>query len=379
MAWTKNGDVLADRSILQVAIAYQRVLADAMPVLVMMADPDGTVNFFNRAWYEYTGQAVFERDVDGDWRRYLHPDDTERVANDWIAGVSSDSDVIDMEYRLREASTGTYRWVKARATGVRDATGEIIQWIGTAMDVDEARRTNNALIEIAEAYQAASLPYLERSFNGLEFSVAYRASTRHLTACGDWYDAFPLDGGRTAICIGDVSGHGLHASTLMAKYRQSVRAIALRAARRDRGGADSILRSVEEAIALEHPDANATAFFAIVDADRNVLRWANAGHPPPLVLRADGSTAWIAGDEPPLGWRFGLKRTAHTTSLKDARALVLYTDGLVEASRNLIEGMSQLGQHVRDGMSAGDLALHILESWTPAPVQDDVAILAIRF
>lgn len=369
----------ADRSNLEQAIASQRILADAVPVLVMMADPDGTVNFFNRQWYEFTGQERFERDVDRDWARFIHPEDRERVGQTWADAVARNEDIIDTEYRLREARTGTYRWVKARATAIRDESGQIIQWIGRALDVDESHRASTALFEIAEAYQAASLPYLERNLNGMEFSVAYRASAEHLRACGDWYDAFPLSDGCTAICIGDVGGHGLQAATLMAQYRQSVRAIAFRAAELETSSPNSILHSVEEVIALEHPEANATAFFGIVDRERRTLTWANAGHVPPLMLRADGTTDWLRSKEPPLGWRFGVERTSKTLHLDGVRALVLYTDGLVEASHNLVDGMTQLEQRVTEGRDAPDLAMHILDSWTPPPVQDDVAILAIRF
>lgn len=369
----------ATRSVLQSALSYHRILADAMPLLVMMADPDGTVTFFNRRWFEYTGQTRFDRDIDRDWTRYLHADDAERVANDWMQAAARGDDVIDMEYRLREAGTGLYRWMKARATAVRDESGQIVQWVGTAMDIDDARRTSGRLAEIAEAYQSASLPALEPAFNGLRFSVAYRASARHLTACGDWYDAFSLDDGRIAICIGDVGGHGLQAATLMMKYRQSFRALALPVSRMRTEGPETILAGVEDAIAQEHQDANATAFFGIIDPQQRTLRWSCAGHLPPLLVKRDGSTQWLASNEPPLGWRFGVTRTTATTDLHDVQHLILYTDGLVEASRNLVDGMAQLEERALSISSDEEAAVRILESWTPPAVQDDVAILVISF
>ena len=365
------------RSVIETALSYERIIADAMPVLVMTADPDGTVNFFNRAWFEFTGQAPFERDVLRDWQRYIHPEDVRRVGATWMEAVLDNQDVIDMEYRLLHGTTGKYRWVKARATALRDETGALIQWIGTAMDVDDARRAHHRTLKIAQAYQSASLPIVPREINSVRFSVAYRASARQLTACGDWYDAFPLSEGRTAICIGDVVGHGLEAAALMTKYRMSVRAIALRAAAMRSGGPDSVLCSVEDAMALESPNATATAFFGIVSADRRELEWANAGHPPPLLARQDGACDWLTAGEPPLGWRFGLQRAARIAPLLDARVLVLYTDGLIESSRNLIDGMDRLREQVLTNVNHANLAAHILECWSPAPVDDDVAILAI--
>lgn len=360
------------------ALAYQRMLADEIPLLVMMADPDGTVNFFNRAWYDFTGQPQFERDVDANWARYIHPDDIQSVGTSWAESVATNRNFVDMEYRLREGRTGLYRWVKARATALRDGYGTIVQWIGTGMDVDDAHRANSELSQIAEAYQAASLPLLKPQIHGLRFSVAYRASGRRLTACGDWYDAFALGDGRTAISVGDVGGHGLEAATLMAQYRQSLRAIALRAAAHSTDDPDSILRSVEETIALEHPHANATAFFGVVSADRATLHWSSAGHVPPLIVKRDGSTQWLAANEPPLGWRFGIERTSSITDISDARAVVLYTDGLVEASQNLLDGMQQLQERACRGIESENLAEYLLDAWTPRPQHDDVAILVVR-
>lgn len=350
-----------------------------MPILVMMADPDGTVNFFNRAWFVFTGQDAFERDTDRNWSRFIHPDDVQTVAERWTAGVREHRDTIDMEYRLRDAQTGRYRWVKARAMALRDEFGDIAQWIGTAMDVDDARSKANAFSEIAEAYQSASLPALPHSMDGLLFCAQYRASTRYLSACGDWYDAFPLGGGKTAVCIGDVGGHGLHAATMMAKYRMSLRALAVRIATAGTGGPEAILHGVEDALSLESPDANATAFFGIIDTRRRELHWSNAGHPPPLLVRQDGAMQWITSGEPPLGWAFGIRRTSQTLCLDGVRTLVLYTDGLLEASRNLIAGMEQLQNVVRSGIGKEDLALHIVDSWTPAPSADDVAVLTVSF
>lgn len=367
------------RSQLEIALGYQRILADAMPILVMMADPDGTVNFFNRAWFDFTGQPPFERDIERDWTRYIHPDDVQKVAADWTRGVAEHQDVIDMEYRLHDARTGAYRWVSARATALRDEFGDIMQWIGTAMDVDDARSKANAFSEIAEAYQSASLPTIPHSIGGLRFSAQYRASTRYLSACGDWYDAFEVDEGCAAVCIGDVGGHGLEAATMMAKYRMSLRALTTRAEKLHNGGPESVLKSVEDAISLDSPEANATAFLGIISADRRELTWCSAGHPPPLLVRHDGSMQWITAGEPPLGWAFGIERTAQTLSLQGARALVLYTDGLLEASRDLVHGMQQLQDVVRSGIHKDDLALHIIESWKPAPVEDDVAVLTVSF
>ena len=117
----------------EVALEAQRALADAMPILVMMSDPDGVVNYFNRRWFDFTGQPYFERDVDWDWQKYMHPDDGARVAQEWAEAIAHERGVFETHYRLREAATGEYRRFQARAVAVRNKSGEITQWFGTAM------------------------------------------------------------------------------------------------------------------------------------------------------------------------------------------------------------------------------------------------------
>src|SRR5579864_1109526 len=111
----------------------QRVLANALPIPVMMSDPDGVVNFFNRAWFEYTGQPQFDRDVKEEWRNYIHAEDVPAVAAAWYAAMESGEDV-EVEYRIRHAASGEWRWFSAHARALRDASGKIVQWIGTAME-----------------------------------------------------------------------------------------------------------------------------------------------------------------------------------------------------------------------------------------------------
>ncbi len=129
--------VKTNETLPEVALQAQRTLADAMPILVMMSDPDGVVNYFNRRWFDFTGQPYFERDVAWDWQKYMHPDDGPRVAAEWAEAVAQGRDVIEMQYRLREAATGQYCLFQARAAAVRNKSGEITQWFGTALQTSE--------------------------------------------------------------------------------------------------------------------------------------------------------------------------------------------------------------------------------------------------
>ncbi|GAC1614057.1 MAG: hypothetical protein NVS9B12_15020 [Vulcanimicrobiaceae bacterium] len=110
--------------------------ADTLPIMVMMSDPHGTVTFFNRRWHEYTGQPPFRKDAGEGWRAYIHPDDLPAVASQWGTAVQRGC-AVEMKYRLLNGATRAFHWFAARAVPLRDASGTIYQWIGTAMEIED--------------------------------------------------------------------------------------------------------------------------------------------------------------------------------------------------------------------------------------------------
>ncbi len=269
-------------------------VADALQVFVMMANADGTVTSFNESWHAYTGQPHFASDAERQWMQYMHPDDREPVARGWAAAVEAGQRIVDMEYRLREAATGEYRWFRARATALSNEHGAVERWVGVALDVDEEHRKHATLETlydrartVAATMQRASLPSDIPNVEGVSFKALYLPSVRTMTIGGDWYDAFALPDGGLAISIGDVPGprprgRGAHG-------RDSLQPPHGRASARRRSGRaapDSTLESVEQALRSEHRDASATAFLGIVAPDRATLRYTSAGHPPPLFVHA---------------------------------------------------------------------------------------------
>lgn len=364
----------------------QRVFADALPIPVMMSDPNGVVNFFNRAWFEYTGQPRFDRDVTEEWRKYIHPDDVPNVAAEWYAAMQSGRDV-EVEYRIRHAASGEWRWFSAHAHALRDAAGRIVQWIGTAMEIHEARAAKDALEvlyrqqrQVAETFQHAALPRDLPSAAGIRFDAIYQPGSKGLLIGGDWYDAFPLSNGTIAISVGDVNGHGLDAAVLMSKLRQSFRAVAIRAAQFKNRDAASIISSVEEMMLMENADLMASVFFGIIDLEQRTFEFSNAGHPPALLRHADGSIQKLYTGDALLGLSPDSPRTSKCASLVHASTLVCYTDGLIEFTRNLSEGEARL----RSAVAALDAshenpASYLLQEIIHAPAADDIAILTAAF
>src|SRR4029077_870861 len=118
----------------------------AMPQIVWTARPDGSPEYLNDRFVEYTGLPVAE--VTGErWLSVLHPDDRERTMTSWMADVANGSDH-DIEYRLR-AADGRYRWVKSRGLPVRDESDQVVKWLGTITDIDDQKRAEKAEAERA--------------------------------------------------------------------------------------------------------------------------------------------------------------------------------------------------------------------------------------
>ena len=114
-----------------------KILTDAMPQMVWVTRPDGFHEYYNARWYEFTGMPVGSTDGEG-WNGMFHADDQELAWERWRHSLGT-GEPYEIEYRLRHHS-GVYRWTLGRALPVRDKSGEILRWIGTCTDIDDAKR-----------------------------------------------------------------------------------------------------------------------------------------------------------------------------------------------------------------------------------------------
>jgi PAS domain S-box-containing protein len=133
-------DISARRSMemaLRESEANFRQLADSMPQIVWSSNPRGVPDYFNRRWYEYSGQA--DGTVgSGSWEAFHHPEDAARVRSEWENAMAS-AVPFRAQIRLRDKHGG-YRWFLCRANPVFDGTGEqIVRWFATATDIDEQK------------------------------------------------------------------------------------------------------------------------------------------------------------------------------------------------------------------------------------------------
>ena len=166
----------AEQEMAEMAERY-RFLADAMPQNVWTADAEGRQDYVNRRWSEYTGipadQALGER-----WVDIVHPDDLEETSRRWARAVAS-GESYEAEHRLRDAA-GQYHWFLSLALARRDPDGRILQWVGTATNIDAQRR---AYLDLAETRAE-----LRRHADRLESEV--RSRTARLREVNEELEAF---------------------------------------------------------------------------------------------------------------------------------------------------------------------------------------------
>lgn len=210
------------------------------------------------------------------------------------------------------------------------------------------------------------------------FAVRYQAATRPLQVGGDWYDVVDLDDGRIALIVGDCVGHGLAAATVMGQVRSACRALLF-----DNPSPAAALEGLDR-FAARLPGAQcATAVCAVLNPETGELVYSSAGHPPPILVDADGGTHMLEnGHSVALGIRPHRSRPEARVVVPARSTLLLYTDGLVERRRrSLDEGIDRAAALVQDGRVSplNELADHIMSWLAPSNgYQDDVALLLYR-
>jgi serine phosphatase RsbU (regulator of sigma subunit) len=357
----------------------QRRLADTLPILVMIANGAGEVQFFNKRWYEFTDQPPLVAGEPNSWPQYLHPNDVTAVFRAWTEAVQGGGGRITIRYRLRHAQSGDYRWLSANAVALHDESGTIAQWIGTAVDIHDevvAREAMQAvLVEQATfvtSFQRALLPKALPCLPGLAFDAYYRTSVQDLRVGGDWYDAGQLRDGRVVFSIGDVVGHGLDAAIEMGRARQSIFTAAVNSA-----DPAEILHRVNRVFSLQ--GTMATALAGIIDRPAGTITIASAGHPRPIVV-SHGTATEIVTPGMALGVLDEIACTPVTIPFAPGDSLVLYTDGLTEFARNAgVAEARLLAMLAHDGGAIAGFAericAHVIGAAEPA---DDVAVLVVR-
>ncbi|UBU17920.1 SpoIIE family protein phosphatase [Nonomuraea gerenzanensis] len=214
---------------------------------------------------------------------------------------------------------------------------------------------------------------------GMQIVARYRASPSAAEVGGDWYDSFVLPDGVPVLVIGDVAGHDLNAAVAMSQLRNMLRALAMD--RREPPG--EILTRLNVAMESLSGEVTATCVYARVEAHGagHRLHYATAGHPPPLLVSADGRGHFL--DEavsPLLGVPHREGRLSRVRVLPPGSTLLLYTDGLVERpGEHLDQGLERLRRMAEPlaGQPVDKFCDQLL-SGLPTTGLDDIAVIALR-
>jgi serine phosphatase RsbU (regulator of sigma subunit) len=241
---------------------------------------------------------------------------------------------------------------------------------------EENRRLYGEQRNVSLTLQRSLLPKELPTIDGVEFAARYIPGESVVEVGGDWYSAIAVDDHRFAFVVGDVSGRGLAAATIMAGLRYTIRAYAAIGYAPAR-----ILQIAAKEIDIDSDGHFATVLVGLVDNDRSEVTLANAGHLPPLLLTRERNE-FI---EVPVGLPLGIAAPVYdslTIPLEPNSTLIAYTDGLVERRNEGIDvGLERLRKAASvDAPSVDDLLTSIVDHFFAEHVSDDdTAILAIRW
>jgi serine phosphatase RsbU (regulator of sigma subunit) len=295
-------------------------------------------------------------------------------------------------FRIIRGDDGSVRQLRAYARPVTGPGEEVIAVRGAWQDVSARYHTQAAFTatrqqlagteereraghQLAVRLQQAIVPEVFEPAEAAGIDVAARyqpASQDHLVG-GDWYDAVLLPGENVLLAVGDVAGHGIGAVTGMVALRNCLRGLAVT------GAGPEQLMTWLNAAAFHLTSVTATAICAIYDPSSRTLRWARAGHLPPLLIR-DGVASTPS---PPRGLLLGADPSATyteaTVTLQFGDTVLLFTDGLIERRAQSLDTalnqLTRLASHPVTDIS--QLATSLIAA-APSDTGDDACLVAVR-
>lgn len=229
---------------------------------------------------------------------------------------------------------------------------------------------------VAERLQDSLLPELPELAH-TSAAVRYRAAAREARVGGDFYDMFPLPDSRVLIVVGDVVGKGVQAASRTTRITQTLRSLALQGL-----PLDDLLERVDEQVTFQDPEIMATVWCGIYEPDTGELWFASLGHPPALLLRRGGETVRLELEGLPLGLRDLSDEPPEIRSrrLAPRDLLVLYTDGVVEATGDFVAGQRQLLEavHRRHSEPLREVIDTVMDELLLETERDDALLLLLR-
>ena len=252
----------------------------------------------------------------------------------------------------------------------------VVQLAQLASSTLEKERLLEGQVRLVATLQRSLLPERLPDVPNVDLAARYVAGAVEVDVGGDWYDAVTLPDGDLFLVIGDVVGKGVEAAAAMGQLRNALRAYALEGYQ----PAQALVRLNRLVTTLGGTEF-ATVLAARLTPATGRLRFASAGHLPPLVVRPDGTAEFLTGAQSvPIGALRELPCDEDERRLVPGSTLVLYTDGLVESrSVRIDDGLARLasaaGGPLREPAALVD---HLVAVTREAGEPDDAAVLAVR-
>jgi serine phosphatase RsbU (regulator of sigma subunit) len=241
---------------------------------------------------------------------------------------------------------------------------------------EQNRQLYASQLSVSRTLQQSLLPQQLPDIPGLELTARYVPGVADLDIGGDWYDVIELDDQRVMLVVGDVSGRGLEAGTVMAQLRYAIRAFASR-------GEDpaTILAGLTRLLDVIRDRHFATVLCAVVTVDQRTITIANAGHPAPMLLDASGVSFLVTDVGPPIGVDSSSAYSTVTHAFAPGSSVVMFTDGVFERRGETVDvGLERLRRSVPTGSGRLDDVLDgLLNHQITAESHDDSALLGVTW
>lgn len=323
---------------------------------------------------------------------HAHPDDAQAIGR-FLRAVLHHRRPSSTAFRLQR-SDGVARHIRVVAEPAVDGRGELVAIRGAYQDVSAQHWTEVALAATRDRLAETEQQAIERNrltlqlqhaimppatgpihMPGLRAAVRYRPAEKEHLVGGDWYDAVALPTGEVLLCVGDVAGHGIDAATGMVSLRNALRGLAAT------GAGPAQLLTWLNLVAYHLTDhVTATAVAAVYDPATRKLRWARAGHLPPIIRHRNGGASTL-----PLlrGSLLGAVRDVtyqeEELQLAEGDILLIYTDGLIERrDRPVQETVSHLVSLVKGHDGGLEHQLDTLLTYSTADTDDDTCVVGIE-
>ncbi|MGA4863269.1 SpoIIE family protein phosphatase [Streptomyces lavendulocolor] len=347
---------------------------------------------WNDQLYDLYGRAYTERPVPlEELASHAHPDDAVAIGR-FLRSVLHHRRAASAAFRLQR-SDGVTRHIRVIAEPVLDADQRLLAVRGAYQDISAQHWTEVALAatrdQLAQTEQQAAernrmtlqlqhaiMPPTQAPLDspGLQIAVRYRPAESESMVGGDWYDAVVLPSKQVLLCVGDVAGHGIEAATSMVVLRNAMRGLAVTGA-----GPGQLLSWLNVVAHYLTEPVTATAVCGLYDPEKGTLRWARAGHLPPVLIRGQKATTLRTVSGILLGAVSETSYEEEELQMAPGDTLLMYTDGLVERrDESVQDSLAQLLTNARIPTATLEQRLDGLLMHSKSDTDDDTCLIGVR-